>query len=261
MDVLVDKFSEMLIRLKISYTELKETQGALVQAEKLASLGTLAAGVAHEINNPVSGIKNCTKRILKNPENAEQNQKYMELIKEATDRIESVVHHLLNFSRKQDFIFDKVNLNLVIENAISLTDYKLQRSNLIVKTTFDNQYFVNGSANHLEQVFVNLILNSLDAILERMEFEPDLKGEIEASIMRSAGKVYAIFKDNGMGIPNEIQNKIYDPFFTSKEVGKGTGLGLSVSFNLIKEHGGKIFFTTAKGHGTEFTIELPCYEF
>ena len=259
MDVLVDKFSEMLVRLRNSYTELKETQGALVQAEKLASLGTLAAGVAHEINNPVSGIKNCTNRIIKNPENTEQNEKYMKLIKEATDRIENVVQHLLNFSRKQDFVFGKVDLNLVIDNAISLTEYKLQRSNLEVETSFDDKYFVNGSANHLEQVFVNLILNSLDAVLERIEKEPEIKGEIEISISRSSDKVYANFKDNGIGIPMEIQDKIYDPFFTSKEVGKGTGLGLSVTFNLIKEHGGKIFFNTAEGHGTEFIVELPCY--
>ncbi len=257
MDVLVDKFSEMLERLKISYTELKETQKALVQAEKLASLGTLSAGVAHEINNPVSGIKNCTSRIIKNPDNTKQNQKYILLIKEAADRIESVVQLLLNYSRKQDLVFEKVNMNLVIDNAISLTEYKLQRYNLAVQTIYKDSFFVNGSANHLEQIVVNLILNSLDAILERKENEPDLIGQIELDMNRDSGKVYIHFKDNGIGIPIEIQNKIYDPFFTSKKVGQGTGLGLSVSLNLIKEHGGKISFNTSVGHGTEFTIELP----
>ena len=259
MDVLVTKFSEMINRLKISYTELKETQKALVQSEKLASLGTLSAGVAHEINNPVSGIKNCVNRIIKNPENTEQNQKYIELIKEATDRIENVVQLLLNYSRKQDFVFEKVDMNLVIDNAISLTEYKLQRYNLVVKTNYKDKFFVNGSANHLEQIIVNLILNSLDAILERKANEPDLIGSIEVDMNRKSGKVYIHLKDNGIGIPVEIQNKIYDPFFTSKEVGKGTGLGLSISFNLIKEHGGKIFFNTAEGLGTEFIMELPCH--
>jgi len=259
MDVLVSKFSEMIIRLQNSYTELKETQGALIQAEKLASLGTLAAGVAHEINNPVSGIKNCTNRIIKNPENTEQNQKYMALIKEATDRIENVVQHLLKFSRKQDLVFEKVELNQVIDNAILLTEFKLQRSNLVVRTNFDDNYFVRGSANHLEQVFVNLILNSLDAVLEKMENEPGLKGKIEVEITQSSDRIIAHFKDNGNGIPVVIQDKIYDPFFTSKEVGKGTGLGLSVSFNLIKQHGGKIFFKTSEGQGTEFILEFPFY--
>ena len=259
MDVLVTKFSEMLKRLKISYTELKETQKALVQSAKLASLGTLSAGVAHEINNPVSGIKNCVNRIIKNPDNAEQNQKYIQLIKEATDRIENVVQLLLNYSRKQDFVFEKVDMNLVIDNAISLTEYKLQRYNLTVKVNYEDQFFVNGSANHLEQIIVNLVLNSLDAILERKEKEPDLVGKIEVDMNRKSGKVYIYLKDNGIGIPIEIQDKIYDPFFTSKEVGKGTGLGLSVSFNLIKEHEGKIFFNTSEGLGTEFIMELPCY--
>ncbi|RLD65149.1 MAG: hypothetical protein DRI84_07395 [Bacteroidetes bacterium] len=260
MDVLISKFSEMITRLKASYTELKATQGALIQAEKLASLGTLAAGVAHEINNPISGIKNCTNRIIKNPENQQQNQIYMELIKEATDRIENVVQHLLKFSRKQEFVFEKVNLNLVIDNAILLTEYKLQRSNFNVKTSFDDVYFVSGSANHLEQVFVNLILNSLDAILERIEKDPEVKGEIEVGINQSEDRVFITFKDNGLGIPAEMQGKIYDPFFTSKEVGKGTGLGLSVSFNIINEHKGKISFNTVVGHGTEFIIELPYHE-
>ena len=259
MEVLVTKFSEMLHRLKISYTELKETQKAVVQSEKLASLGTLSAGVAHEINNPVSGIKNCVNRIIKNPDNIEQNQKYILLIKEATDRIENVVQLLLNYSRKQDFMFEKVDMNLVIDNATSLTEYKLQRYNLAVKTNYKDQFFVYGSANHLEQIIVNLILNSLDAILERKENEPELIGQIEVDMNRKSEKVCIHLKDNGIGIPNEIQNKIYDPFFTSKKVGQGTGLGLSVSLNLIKEHGGRIFFNTSEGHGTEFIMELPCY--
>jgi signal transduction histidine kinase len=259
MDILVMKFSEMLERLRISYSELKETQNALVQAEKLASLGTLAAGVAHEINNPISGIKNCANRIIKKPGDTAQNEKYMLLIKEATDKIESVVQHLLNYSRKQNFEFEKVDLNAVINNAISLTEYKLQRSNLNVKADFDDKYFVKGSANHLEQIIVNLILNSLDAILDRKEKEPDFEGQIEVNLNRRSGKVYIHLIDNGIGIPIEIQDKIYDPFFTSKKVGKGTGLGLAVSYNLIKEHGGKVYFNTSEGVGTEFVLELPCY--
>jgi signal transduction histidine kinase len=135
----------------------------------------------------------------------------------------------------------------------------VQRINLNVKADFDDKYFVKGSANHLEQVIVNLILNSLDAILERKEIEPDLVGQIEVNMNRDSGNVFIHIIDNGMGIPIEMQDKIYDPFFTSKKVGKGTGLGLAVSFNLIKEHRGKVSFNTSVGVGTEFVIELPCY--
>ena len=111
----------------------------------------------------------------------------------------------------------------------------------------------------MEQVLVNLILNSLDAILERIEKEPNLSGKIEININRISDRVYIYLKDNGMGIPDIIKDKIFDPFFTSKKVGKGTGLGLSVSFNLIKEHGGEIKFNSSEGIGTEFIIDLPCY--
>lgn len=260
LDVLVTKFSEMLSRLKTSYNELTETQSALVQAERLASMGTLSAGVAHEINNPISGIKNCINRIIKDPENNKQNLKYIVLIKEATERIENVVQHLLKFSRKQDIVFEKVNLELIIENTLSLTSHKLQNNLINIKSDLNEKYFVNGSANHLEQVFVNLIINSLDAIVDRKETEPELIGEIEIELKRIADKVNIHFRDNGKGIPDEIQRKIFDPFFTSKEVGKGTGLGLSVSFFLIKKHKGKIMFNSSEGSGTEFIIELPCFQ-
>lgn len=260
LDVLVTKFSEMLSRLKTSYNELTETQSALVQAERLASMGTLSAGVAHEINNPISGIKNCINRIIKDPENNKQNLKYIVLIKEATERIENVVQHLLKFSRKQDIVFEKVNLELIIENTLSLTSHKLQNNLINIKSDLNEKYFVNGSANHLEQVFVNLIINSLDAIVDRKETEPELIGEIEIELKCIADKVNIHFKDNGKGIPDEIQRKIFDPFFTSKEVGKGTGLGLSVSFFLIKKHKGKIMFNSSEGSGTEFIIELPCFQ-
>jgi len=260
LDLLVTKFSEMISRLRNNYIELKETQGALVQAEKLASLGTLSAGVAHEINNPISGIKNCTNRIIKDPDNTERNLQYILLIKEATDKIENVVQHLLNFSRKQDFVFDKVNLSIVINNAVSLTSHKTQSKGIIVKSDFEDEFYILGSANHLEQVFVNLILNGLDAIHEKKEQDSKINGLIIINIRRKGTKIFAHFKDNGIGIPQDIQNKIYDPFFTSKEVGKGTGLGLSVSFNIINKHKGKISFNSTLALGTEFIIELPCYE-
>ncbi len=260
LDVLVEKFSEMLSRVNNSYIELKETQGALAQTERLAALGTLSSGVAHEINNPISGIKNCLNRISKNPENIEQNVKYVNLIKEATDRIENVVQHLLKFSRKQELLLEKTNLNLAIESAISLTDHKLQSSQVKIMLGLKETIFVKGSPNHLEQVFVNLILNGLDAILERNSKEPTHLGEILITINQVQDKIYIHFKDNGSGIPEEIKSKIFDPFFTSKKVGKGTGLGLSVSFNLIKRHNGKINFRSSKGIGTEFVIELPVFK-
>jgi two-component system NtrC family sensor kinase len=261
LDVLVTKFSEMINRLKKNYIELKETQRALIQAEKLASLGTLSAGVAHEINNPISGIKNCINRILKKPENTEQNMKYLILIKEAAEKIENVIQHLLSFSRKQDLKIQKVELNMVIDSAVLLTKYKLESNNIHLKTNFNKtHFFVKGSPNHLEQIFVNFIINGIDAINERKKHEPQLKGEINININKIISKTYIHIMDNGIGISKDIKDKIFDPFFTTKDAGKGTGLGLSMSFNLIKEHNGKVFFSSILQKQTEFVIELPCYE-
>ncbi len=257
LDDLVTKFSEMVKRLKTNYIDLKNTESALVQAERLASLGTLSAGVAHEINNPISGIQNCVNRILKNPENKEQNIKYIALIKEATDKIENVVQHLLKFSRKQKMTFADTNLNMVIENAISLTSHEIKKNQVLVNFDTRKNWFVNGSSNHLEQVFVNLILNSIDAIVEKKSKTDNFKGEIDISVKNGNEKVEIHFKDNGIGVPLNIQSKVFDPFFTSKEVGKGTGLGLSVSFNLIRKHNGHIYLVSDVLTGTEFIIELP----
>ncbi len=137
--------------------------------------------------------------------------------------------------------------------------HKIKAKEISVNFDFKTTCFVKGSANHLEQVFVNLILNSLDAISERKESEPDLAGEIKITLKYISDKIYVHLKDNGMGIPDELKAKIFNPFFTSKKVGKGTGLGLSVSFNLIKEHKGNISFSSREGFGTEFVIELPSY--
>lgn len=261
LDVLVNKFSEMLNRLKVNYKELKNTESALVQAERLASLGTLSAGVAHEINNPISGIQNCVNRIIKDPDNKEQNIKYISLIKEATDKIENVVQHLLKFSRKQKITLEKINVNTVIDSAISLTKHELQSKNVSLSFDSTKVYYVNGSNNHLEQVFVNLILNSIDAISEKKELFPNTNGTIEIFIKSMVSRVNIHFKDNGVGIPDDIKDKIFDPFFTSKKVGKGTGLGLSVSFSLIKKHRGNIRFFSSEENGTEFIVELSQNKF
>ena len=257
LDDLVVKFSEMVKRLKSNYLELKKTESALVQAERLASLGTLSAGVAHEINNPISGIQNCLNRILKNPDNKEQNIKYIALIKEATDKIENVVQHLLKFSRKQKIVFTETNLNTIIESAISLTEHEIKKNQILIKYEPFKNSFINGSSNHLEQIFVNLLLNSIDSIEEKKAIIDKFRGEISIFLKEYSNKMEIHFKDNGNGIPVEIQKMIFDPFFTSKKVGKGTGLGLSVSFDLIKKHHGHIYFTSKVHKGTEFIIELP----
>ncbi|MCF6242587.1 MAG: HAMP domain-containing histidine kinase [Bacteroidales bacterium] len=259
MDILITKFSEMIQRLKNNYKKLKHTQNALIQAEKLASLGTFSAGIAHEINNPISGINNCINRIIKNPDNFEQNTKYIKLIQDATGKIQTVVQHLLDYSRKHDLSLKKIALNLVIKDAIELTKHKLNSNSINLPVKCNDNFFINGSANHLEQVFVNLILNSIDAINEKKDLKAEFNGRINIFAEKVTNKVIISLSDNGTGIPKDIQDKIFDPFFTSKKVGNGTGLGLSVSFNIINELGGNINVKSEINKGTKFIIELPCY--
>ncbi len=259
LDTLSLNFSEMIIRLKRNILELQETRDSLIQSEKLASIGTLTSGIGHEINNPISGIKNCIHRILKQPENIEQNIKYYDLIKDATYKIENVVKHLLDFSRKQEFAFQETDPVLIIEKAIALASHKLEKYNIIINRDFSKNIKIKASPIHLEQVLLNLILNAADAIVEHENNNNKIKGEISIKINHHNNKAYIIIQDNGIGIQPEVKNKLFDPFFTTKEVGKGTGLGLFVSFNIIREHKGKIFVESTYLSGSTFTLELQAF--
>jgi len=257
LDVLVSKFNLMMNRLKDNVTELRKTRDSFVQTEKLASIGTLTSGIGHEINNPLSGIKICINRIAKNPQNLEQNIGYIEMIGEAIDKIESVVQQLLNFSRKQDIKYEKINPVEIIDNSIGLAAYKLEKNDVTVDHAICCVQYIRASTNHLSQVFLNLFLNAIDAIEEKKQENPELEGKINVAIECKDNHSYIQFSDNGKGIKPEIINQIFDPFFTSKEVGKGTGLGLYVSFEIIREHGGKLTVSSEYGEGTTFTIALP----
>lgn len=260
LDQLVSKFNMMLVRLRNNVAEQKKTRDSFLQAEKLAAIGTLTSGIGHEINNPLSGIKNGVNRIIKKPENTEQNAVYLELIQEAVGKIEHVVQGLLNFSRKQDVEFKKINPVEVLEVSINLAAYKLKKHNIVIEHSLCCVQFINASVNHLSQVFLNLILNAIDAIEEKRQTNPGLDGRIKIDITCENNKSIIRIMDNGIGIKEAISSQVFDPFFTSKEVGKGTGLGLYVSFDIIKEHGGNLSFTSTYGVGTVFIIELPIIE-
>jgi two-component system NtrC family sensor kinase len=257
LDILIAKFSEMIDRLKNNIIELRATRNSFIQAEKLASIGTLTAGISHEINNPLAGIKNAMNRIEKEPENIQQNIKYIELIKDAISKMEGVVKPLLSFSRKSDISITKVPIQSIIENALQLADYKTKKANIQIEKQIQANCEIHISVNHMEQVLINLILNGVDAIQDRIDADPTHQGKITIFVCNKDGVFSLKVKDNGIGISEKNQNKIFDPFFTSKELGKGTGLGLYVSYNIIKDLGGKLSFKSEENEGTEFLIELP----
>lgn len=256
LDILVAKFNEMMIRLKNNKKELDESRNSVIQAEKLASIGTLTAGISHEINNPLTGIKNCISRIEKNPGNIEQNIRYFDLIKDATQRIEDVVKPLLDYSRKKDIVVSSFSPKEVIDKTLELIDYKIKKYQIRIDRHCEEGVMIKSNSNLFEQVVFNILLNGIDAIEEKRKQIPGHQGKLTIDVARSHKDIIVQLSDNGTGIPGAISKQIFDPFFTSKDVGKGTGLGLYVSYKIVQELGGQLSFETVQGEGTTFIIKL-----
>ncbi|MFQ5637648.1 MAG: ATP-binding protein [bacterium] len=242
-------FIAMLSRLKAAADEKERQQAAFVRTEKLASVGTLVSGLAHEINNPLAGILNCLRRIATRPEDTTQTVKYAQLMDNALRRIEKIVKDLLDFSRKRELALQRININHSISAAGNLIDLKTQKLpiNLSLQLCPDMPAIL-GDPQHLEQVFMNLFLNAVDAAVE----EPT----ITVKSFHNASHAEVEIADNGHGIAPEILHKIFDPFFTTKPVGQGTGLGLSVAKAIIAEHNGQII-VTSDTDGTVFHLSFP----
>ena len=247
--VLASKFNEMAIRLQNAHADLKKAQNSLIQTEKLASIGNLASGLTHEISNPLAGLKNCLIRIQKNP-NKTQINRYFKLMMNAIQKIEKVVVGLLDFSRKNIYQFKPFPLHKTIDRALSLVEYKFEKSDIRVERNYDRRLNTCvGDGQRIEQVIINLVLNSIDAMPGG--------GNLRIATSLDGPNVRLEIGDTGEGIAPENLDKIFDPFFTTKEPGKGTGLGLSVSYNIVREHGGNISVKSEEGQGTRFVITFP----
>lgn len=251
-------------RLEKTNKELMETQAKLVQSEKMASLGMLVAGIAHEINTPLGAI-NCNidlyKTILsklKSLESVKDDGRIFELVCKmddvnntnliASDRIMDIVKSLKNFARLDEAEYKDADIHEGIDSTLVLLNNKIKNKVEIIKE-YGKIPEIYCYPNQLNQVFMNLFNNAIHAVSE--------KGKIWIKTYSQDDKVYIKVIDNGVGIKPEHINRIFDPGFTTKGVGVGTGLGLSIVFNIIEKHEGKISVTSEVGKGTEFTIELP----
>jgi signal transduction histidine kinase len=215
----------------IRTNELIHTQKQLIQAEKLATVGTLAGGVAHEINNPLAAILT-NAQMLSMDATREDEKESLKLIEDAAKRCRTIVQKLMVYSRKPQGSREikEVDLEKALNNSLSLLNYQLTQDNIKVNTTFQNKPFiVKGSQNELEQVFTNLLLNAKDAIKHKKK-----SGQIDISVTKQDKYITIKIKDDGIGISKEHISKIFDPFFTTKDVGKGTGLGLSICQSIIE---------------------------
>jgi signal transduction histidine kinase len=257
------------LELKIAErtAELEAAQTQLVQSEKMSAIGQLAAGVAHELNNPMGGILGYAQFALEKiskatPEDMttkdiDSLHRYLSDIEQQARRCRSIIKNLLKFSRSSDKKeWEEFDLNSMLDDTISLIQHQLDLNNIELTRDFAKDLpALNGSASQLQQVFTNLILNAQHAMPEG--------GKLFITTRQSprlgefSGCAEVIIEDTGSGIETEHINKIFEPFFTTKETGKGTGLGLSITYGIVKEHGGDITVQSEPGKGTKFTVILP----
>lgn len=230
-------------------TEKVRLQQQLLTSEKLASIGLLSAGVAHEINTPLTGISSYVQLLQKKLTDAHYRQ-ILEKIEAQTERVARIVKNLLNFARyPSDTTFRQINLKESLQEIISLIDYKLKTMNIKLELNLQEIKPIFGQAERLQQVFINIILNALDAMPKGGKLRIDLYQKNQEAVISIA--------DTGIGIKKEHLPRIFDPFFTTKGLGKGTGLGLSISYAIIKDHDGRIEVESEVGKGTTFYIYLP----
>jgi len=245
-------------RLQESEATMQELNAQLVQSDKLAALGKMAAGVAHEINNPLNVILQRTgwledllaEEDIKESENFEEFQTSIQKIEEHVERARKVVHNMLGFARRMEPRLEDVDINDTINQTITILENYARTNNIEIQTDLSGKLPIIASDQaQLQQVFLNLIANAIDAIGK--------DGLIEIKSRRLDSRICISIKDDGPGIPAEKHKNVFDPFFTTKEAGKGTGLGLSVIYNIIEKMGGTIHLKSQVGKGTTFTVEVP----
>ncbi len=248
-------YENMEQQVKQRSKELVEVQKQLIQAEKLATVGTLAGGVAHEINNPLTAILTNVQMLLFDDEDAKVDRESLEIIEEATRRCKSIVEKLMTYARKplEVIKISTVNCLDIIKNVLSLIGYQLEQENIkIVSNCNGNKFLVSINQNEIEQVITNIILNGKDAIKKVKKF-----GRINITLSQADTWLIINIEDDGEGMDEETLSKIFDPFFTTKDVGKGLGLGLSICHKIIEDHGGRIDIKSKQNQGSTFSIKLP----
>ncbi|GBE53949.1 sensor protein ZraS [archaeon BMS3Bbin15] len=246
-----DEIGELSRSFNRMVTELRSKEKQLIQSEKLATVGKLAAGVAHEINNPLANISLYAQMLYRKIRDPDTRKK-LKIIEEQADQTATIVKSLLEFSRQAEPKFELVDFNDIVNKTLNILEPQIYLNKINVKLKLDkNLPKIYADPIQIQQVLVNIVTNAVQA----MEGKDDAHLEI---ITRSKGdKVMIVVRDNGVGILEENLDKIFDPFFSTKGVGKGTGLGLSVSYGIIENHGGEIKVKSKPGHGSIFIIILP----
>jgi signal transduction histidine kinase/ActR/RegA family two-component response regulator len=241
-------------QLEKTVETLKTTRAQLVQSEKLSGIGEFVAGVAHELNNPLTAVIGFAE-LLQQSDVDEKHRMFSRRIVQSAERCHKIVQNLLSFARQHTPERKLTQLNAIVESVIDILQYEMRTSNIVLNKELQTGLPpLLADAHQLQQVFLNILNNARQA----------MEGRANASVRiatRAVGdRLEVIFQDNGPGISEENLSKIFNPFFTTKPVGKGTGLGLSLSYGIIQEHGGSIRVESKVGEGTTFVIDLPAAE-
>ncbi|MBI4557853.1 MAG: hypothetical protein HY706_09730 [Candidatus Hydrogenedentes bacterium] len=256
---LAEQFNDMMVMLQKEAEQASNSRRHLQQADKLAAIGELAAGVAHEINNPLDGILSCITRLERDPANLAQNMHYLHLIRDGLKRMGTVVQRLLEYAQKHDLRLQPTDICKAIEDVIALVETSARHGAVEIEVDFQEvPCLVQGDRYYLAQGLLNLALNAIAA----MPNGGKLTFRASRFIPREDGEPYVQIEieDTGIGVEPNHLDKIFEPFFTTKEPGKGTGLGLPITRSIVEEHQGGISVRSVPGDGTVMTVWLPCAE-
>lgn len=250
-----ETFNNMMAMLEEKVEEREQLQEQLIQSTKLAAIGELAANIAHEINNPLTGVLGFASLMLRDCGSDDPRRRGLETIERETMRARDIVRNLLDFARQDGLKRRRADIRDVVEDTLLLLRKQAELAGVEVSLSFaDNIPQVYVDVNQMKQVFINVLNNAIHAMPDGGELRIDVHAAKPDS---QKPWVEVSFRDTGMGIPPDKLLKVFDPFFTSKDVGEGTGLGLSVSQRIVEEHGGAITVESQVGHGSTFTVKLP----
>jgi two-component system NtrC family sensor kinase len=247
----------VIIYLK-DVTERLEMEAQLMHSGKLAAIGEMAAGVAHELNSPLTAILGNSQLLLREVSKEDPAYKLLDDIKNCGNRCKNIIRSLLTFSRQDQYSFAECSVNQAVNQVLNLIRYQIEQGNIDIQLQLDETLpAVESSIQHLEQVVINLLLNAKDALED--SGRPDKTIIVKTGVKTFEEKewVFLSVQDNGIGMDESTMKEVFHPFFTTKEAMKGTGLGLSVSLGIAKAHGGSIQITSKPEEGSTFQLLLP----